>query len=417
MLETLVRHLDMVRLTIAAALLLISMGCSGLIDDGGSGGLTPEEAKALRAWREKALPQIAANCLSCHDGSRALIGFVAGGNDVAMRDTLVVYTPTVVNLDAPGSSRLLTKGLHEGPALNASQTSDILEWIQAERDAAPDPGDGGPILETQPFIPQICTGGLPDEPAAPNPNCPINNVALDDLGVIGGKITFVVQALGSGLYVTNLKLVPGAGGAFIEHPLFVAYGEGITRNNCEVLDEASNSVVCADTIDRFFSVKMNLMMTATPVEQQIAGGTAAFVGFLPTDKLAIHFKAANIFQPDDPGPGGPGATGCKKLAEFKAAAQGPLNTNCRSCHGGANPNATSAMNVTGTDGADDAQLMLACNEVRTRLNLPLIDQSGIFLATVPGNANHPFTFNGNVGQHDAFKAALNPWIIAERDAP
>jgi hypothetical protein len=405
MLETLVRHLDMVRLTIAASCFFVVVGCSGLIDGGGSGGLTPEEAVARKAWLEKALPVLTTNCLSCHDGSRANIGFIEGTADLGRRDTLVAYTPSVVNLDAPGSSRLLTKGAHEGPPLDAIQTSDLLEWVQAEHDASiPDPGVEGPALETDKFIPQMCTGGL-----AGDPTCPINTVALDAVGdgVVGGKITFVVQALGSGLYVTNLKLIPGTGGAYIEHPLFVSWPA----------DETLPPTF--DQIDRFFAVKMNLMMTATPEEEQIGGGTAAFVGFNagPMDKLTIHFKAAKLYQPDPPPGGGTGDVGCKKLDLFKAGAQGPLNTNCQSCHAGQNPNATSAMNITGVDGADDVQLQAACNQVRTRVSFQTIDQSGIFLATVPGNGNHPFTFNGNVGAHDAFKAALNPWIVGERDAP
>ncbi len=407
MLETLVRHLSMVRLTIASACLFMVVGCSGLIDGGGSGGLTPEQAAARKVWLEKALPQLQANCQVCHDGSRANIGFIEGTADFGRRDTLMAYSPAVVNLDAPGSSRLLTKGAHEGPPLDAIQTSDILEWIQAEHDAIPDDGVTGPTLETEKFIPQLCTGGL-----AGDPTCPINTVALDAIGdgVVGAKISFVVQALGSGLYVTNLKLIPGTGGAFIEHPLFVSWPA----------DETLPPTF--DKIDRFFAVKMNLMMTATPEEQQIGGGTAAFVGFNagPMDKLTIHFKAAKLYQPDGGGGGGGGgggATGCKKLDVFKTAAQGPLNTNCQSCHAGQNPNATSAMNITGVNGTDDALLQTACNQVRTRVNFQTIDQSGIFLATVPGNGNHPFTFNGNVGAHDAFKAALNPWIVAERDAP
>ena len=407
MLETLVRHLDMVRLTIVGSCLLVMVGCSGLVDTGGGGGLTPEAALARKAWLEKALPTLTANCLSCHNGSRANIGFMEGTGDLVQRDALMAYTPSVVNLDAPSSSRLMTKGAHEGPPLDAVQTSNLLEWVQAEHDAAiPDPGVDTAALETEKFIPQMCTGGV----AGVDPTCPINTVALDTVGdgVVGAKISFVVQALGSGLYVTNLKLIPGTGGAFIEHPLFVSWPA----------DETLPPTF--DQIDRFFNVKMNLMMTATPEEQQIGGGTAAFVGFHagPMDKLTIHFKAAKLYQ-TDPGSGGGGGgdAGCKKLDLFKAGAQGPLNTNCRSCHGGQDANATSAMNITGVDGTDDPTLQAACNQVRTRVNFQTIDQSGIFLASVPGNGNHPFTFNGNTGAHDAFKTALNPWIVGERDAP
>jgi len=412
MLETLVRHLDMVRLTVATVALIVMVGCTGLIDDGGTGGLTPAEAKARKLWLDKALPQFTTNCQVCHDGSRVNIGFVEGTSDLGRRDTLIAYTPAVVNLDAPGSSRILTKGLHEGPALDAIQTSDILEWVQAEREALPDPGTGGPILETEPFLAQICTGGLPGEAT-----CPINTVSLDAIGdgVIGGKIQFVAQALGSGIYMTNLKLLPGAGGAFIEHPLFVSWPA----------DPAMPPK--ADTIDRFFNVKLNLMMTATPEEEQIGGGTAAFVGFVATDKLTIHFKSATLYQPDAGGGPGGGTTGCKVLASFKTNAQTLFSQpvagaaqSCLSCHGGQNPNATSAMNLTGVDAADDPTIQLACNQARTRVNFQTPDQSSIFLAPDPANMNHPFKFN--TAQLGTFRvgppgAGNNKWIADEVVAP
>lgn len=416
MLETLVRHLDMVRLTVGAAIVLVMVGCTGLIDDGGSGGVTPAQAHANKLWIEKALPVLSANCQVCHDGSRADIGFIAGDSDFGRHDTLLAYDPPVINLDAPSSSRILTKGLHEGPIMDAIGTSDVLEWIQAEHDAIPDDsGVGGPTLETDKFIPSICTGGL-----AGDPTCPINEVVLDAIGdgVVGAKIQFVAQALGSGLYMTDLKLIPGAGGAYIEHPLFVSWR----------IDPESGMEMppLADTIDRFFNVKMDLMMTAAPTDEQIGGGTAAFVGFGagPMDKLTIHFKAAKLYQPDSTPPP-TGATGCKVLASFKTNAQQMFSTAigaqaCLSCHGGQNGNATAAMNLTGVDSADDATLLTACNQIRTRVNFQTPDQSSIFLAPAPGNGNHPFTFTA--AQLNTFRvgppgAGINKWIADEVVAP
>jgi hypothetical protein len=68
-------------------------------------------------------------------------------------------------------------------------------------------------------------------------------------------------------------------------------------------------------------------------------------------------------------------------------------------------------------GVDQANAMNACNQVKQRVNLQDINQSGIFLATTPGNPTHDFTFGGNATTFNNFKTALNPWIIAERDAP
>jgi hypothetical protein len=403
MLETLVRHLYMVRLTVAASLLAaLTVGCTGLIDPGDNGGLTPEEAKARALWTQKALPQLNKACASCHGGSRTVINFIQQpDSDMNIRATLMAYEPQVVNLDAPSSSRLLTKGLHEGPPLSTEEASDILEWIQAEKDAQaslPD-GPGTVVLETERFNPQICTGGLPGDPT-----CPINNVTLDAIGAAGAKITFVAQALGSGLYLTNLKLVPGAGGAFLKHPLFVSY------------PAAGNAI--PDTIDRFFNVTMNLMATATPEEQQIAGGTAAFVGFAagPMDKLGISFKELGLFKPDD-GPPPPTGNICKVLGAF-AGPKAALTTvqagltpaqACSGCHAGANPNATSALAL---NGADDQTI---CNQVLGRMNKLDPNNSGLFLAVAVGNNNHPARF-GAQGQHDAFKAQFTNWLMMETTA-
>ncbi|MBA2539091.1 MAG: hypothetical protein H0V17_05600 [Deltaproteobacteria bacterium] len=325
---------------------------------------------------------------------------MVGDNDLAIRDAILAYTPTVANLDAPSSSRILTKGIHEGPALDAIQTSDILEWINAEKAAVPDPGEDGPRLETAQILPTICTSGLPDSPGAPNVNCLYNNIPLDEIGAVGAKIQFIAQALGSGLYLTNLKLVPAAGGAFIDHPLFVAY--------------PADAEAKADTIDRFFSVKMNLMATATAEEQQIGGGTAAFVGFFSTDKISIHFKAISAFKPDEVGP--PPATGCLRLAEFKANAAQPLQTNCASCHaGGGNPNAKSAVNMDNLLSAVDDDVLLACNQIRTRMNFQDLNLSGLYLAPAPANNNHPFRFPSQAA-HDTFKNAVQVWALAEQTA-
>lgn len=437
MLETLLRRLDMVRLTVTASALVMLAACSGLIDDGGNGGLTPAQAKARKLFLTKALPVLMENCNTCHDGSRDNIGFMIGDTDLAKHDTLVAYTPSVINLDAPGSSRVLTKGQHEGPPLNGTQTSDILEWIQAEKEAAGDTGGGpDPRLQTPPKAIQICTSGLPDDPPAnPNPNCPVNTIELDMVGdgIPGASIKFVVQGpptISSGLYMTELKLVPGTTGAFIDHPLVVAYGERtendteVRDGKCELVDAATSTYVCADTLDRFNTIKLNLDMAATP--ELIGGGAGAFVGFRPTDLIGIHFKAASPFQPD--GGGGTTGGGCKDLATFKAAARNAFTQSiggvqaCNGCHGGQNQSATTTMNLTEINNADDAIAIQACNEVRSRLDFSNFDNSSVVLAPAPGNANHPVRF-GTATDHTTFKNLINnpdpaqSWFVKERDLP
>lgn len=392
------------RHALASIALLAAAGCTGLVGSGEGPedpGLTPEELAAREMFVSKASPVLMQNCGGCHAGQRVGVEFLTGAEDMEIRDKLLTFEPVVVNLTAPASSRLLTKGAHDGPAFTATQLSDVLEWIRAEKDAQPDPGDDTIPLETEPFTPLICTGGT-----APSATCPINTVDLTPLGIPGAKIEFVAQALGSALYLNQLKLIGGTNGAFIEHPLFVSW-------------PAAGGEPLPDTIDRFFNVKMNLEAN---ISEQIAGGTAAFVGFVATDKISIHFKTVKEFQPETPDdPTNPAGGGCKDLPSFKLNAQQLIQQSCASCHANANDaSATSAMNIVGIASTDDTMIQMACNQVRTRVNLITPDQSGVFLAPDPANNNHPFRFQA--AQLATFKngppgTGLLGWINAEKIAP
>jgi mono/diheme cytochrome c family protein len=409
MLETLVKHLDMVRLSARATMLLGAvalMGCSGLIDSGGGSDstLTPEEVAARAAFTEKAKTHLDQNCAACHAGSDPTVAFLVGANAMEERATLMGFDPQVVNLDAPQSSRLLTKREHSGPALTAQQSSEILQWINAERDAAGATGTVDTGLETAAFTPVFCTSGNPGDPT-----CPITTIDISGLveGWAGAKIKFVATPLSQDLYVTNLELEGGPEGVYLEHPLFVSWppqGDPIP-----------------DTLDRFFNIKLNMMPGAMP--EQIGGGTAAFINFTPTNQLTIHFKAVDKYRPDDGGTGTgggtTGATGCKQVASFVTNARATLQTNCASCHANAgNSNARGAMDITGVANAGDATMMQnVCNQVRTRINFSDTNASGFYIAPNPAMATgHDFKF-GTQGAFDTFKAAVDVWVQAEKTSP
>jgi hypothetical protein len=407
MLETLVRHLDMVRLSVSGLALLAVLGlvgCTGLID-GGSDGLTRQERIARQKWKDDALPILRANCTTCHAGSRPQVEFLVGDTDFEIYDTLKAFDPPVVNFEAPGSSRILSKGQHDGPALNAEQTAGLLQWLQSERDVTiTKPTDETQLLATAPFAVELCP---PFDPANPTFVCPtVNRVLLDAVPVVGAlipgaEISFTAHSLSSALYLSNLKITGGTAGAYIEHPLFVstpAEGESYP-----------------DQIDRYFNVKMNLAANAV---EQLSGGTAVFAGFVPTDMVEIHFRVLSPFKPDTGGGMAPG--GCKVLQSFKTNAGPRLTQNCASCHaGGANPNARAAMDLTGVAATnDEAAQATACAQARTRINLVNTEQSGFYIAPNPGSAiNHPFKFNGDVNAFNAFKAAMEIWVQAEKVAP
>ncbi len=385
----------------AATLILVLVGCVGTIEgDGGPIGeeLTPEQIEARAVFAAKAMPHLTGFCASCHAGSRGdIIGFLQGADEAAIRTDLLAFTPVVVNLEAPASSRLLTKGIHEGSAFTGPQLSDVLEWIQKERVAA---GSTviDEVLETTAIMPQLCTAGIPGDPT-----CPINSIALDSIGVAGGVISFVAQPTASALYLQRLQVTPGAAGAYLEHPLVVSYPSGAEPK--------------PDMLDRYFNVKLNLMAGGAPAP--FSGGADVFVGFAPTDEIRFHFKKASAYQPEDTGPGplDPGASGCKDLTSFKANAQAPLQTNCAGCHANAgNIEATGALSLVGINAADDTMIKMACDQTRLRANLQDLNNSGLFLAPAPANANHPFRFP-NVGALEAFRTPILLWLTAERDAP
>lgn len=393
MLETLVRNLHMVRLSAAAV--VMTAGCTGLVDNH-SGADSPAVAAAKQAWTSEALPALTAGtCVGCH-ASQAGQEFLKGPD---VRATLIGFSPQVVNLDAPGSSRILTKGAHSGPALSGDQVTSILDWIKLEKDAATDPGPDEPDLEIAPFAPTLCPMGTTDD------MCPTNDLDLAVVGLAGAKLHFTAEALPSGLYIKNLKVIAATDGAYVEHPLFVSW------------PSPTNPV--PDSIDRFFDVKLDLMANAT---DYVDGGTAAFLGFVPTDQISIHFKAVKPYQDPNAMTGGgggttTGATGCRQLAMFKTATQGQLQTNCASCHAGGNANATSAMNISNIASTDDTMLQTTCNQVRSRINFQTTDQSGFYIAPDPNSGtSHQFKF-ASATAFQAFKSAIDPWVQAEKTSP
>jgi len=90
------------------------------------------ETRAEQAWMNLAYPVFARDCVNCHTDT---VGFLAGSTPFEIRESLLTWQPPVVDVSNPTSSRILTKGLHDGPALTAQETSDILSWLQAEREA------------------------------------------------------------------------------------------------------------------------------------------------------------------------------------------------------------------------------------------------------------------------------------------
>ncbi len=125
MLDTLMRHLDMVRLSVGLAAVIALSACHGLISGSAEGGgATPEGQAAVTAWTDDALPVFKANCVACHTGQYQGQAFLmAGQRSDDMRTALLNFNPQVVDINDPQGSRVLSKGTHEGPALSNTRHS------------------------------------------------------------------------------------------------------------------------------------------------------------------------------------------------------------------------------------------------------------------------------------------------------
>lgn len=232
----------------------LGTACTGEIQSDNLEGLPPAEQVARTAWVEKALPVFTTACNSCHGGTMPMIAYVAGADDLMKRDTLVNYVPRIVNLGAPQSSRVLTKGDHTatggGPALLSTQATDILTWILAESKAHP-----VTAIRSAQFTPMMD-----------------NTIDLSPLGT-PATLTFTIQQVGADAYLTNVKLKAGADGLYFEHPLFETYPMGATEPK-------------PDPVDTFFAVQQNL---AANQEITFGTGTATIQGFVITDPMSIRF--------------------------------------------------------------------------------------------------------------------------------
>lgn len=413
MLDTLMRHLDMVRLSagITAALLL---GCTGLIsgENGGTGNTTPEEALALQKFTHDAYPVLSTVCAACHIGMEPK--FLAGTSTStdpaaqiqAMRTTLLGFDPAVVNLQAPESSRILTKGAHSGPALSAIDSAALLGWLQAEKDAA-----GATttvvIITTDKINPLLCTGGIAGDVAGCTTGdashcCPVNAVSLDSAGMPGAEIDFVAQPLSSDLYVSDIYLKASTAGVYLEHPLFVSWP--VTGNPIP------------DTIDRFFAVKLNLAPATAAVAcpgpscDHIGAGAAAFVGFPPQNRLSITFKVLEAQHATTTTP--PPSAGCGTMgfASFLANVKPSIQPCATMCH--ANGSGKNAMDLSGLASTTDNN---TCLQVRAHVNFQTVAQSGVLLAPQAGqDTAHPFKLSTtSTPTIAAFQTKLNTWISVE----
>jgi hypothetical protein len=334
-------------------------------------------------------PDLVATCSACHEaGGIADTPFLAAPD----RYTSMVSWPGVVTKD-PQKSVLLTYplsgGKHSGVNLDSEELAGtdlaarIEAWLAEEARAI---GDGALDAGRQidPFTPIFG----------------FNAVYLDALGseYSGMALTFTANEIAAGaLELAELEVHPTAKlGVHVVHPLFVVY--------------ASEGGPDPDPVDSFSNVDQTFDVGAASA---LGPGAAILTNWKPGAKLSVAFERIEPYgsQLADGGDEGGIGGGCKDVDAFAASAAPPLSASCVSCHGGANPQAKSAVDMSQVDTNPAA----ACAQVRNRVNPGNPPASQLFVTTDPGgNAAHPFKFGGNAGSFNDFEGSVSTWIAAEK---
>jgi hypothetical protein len=362
------------RLSLATACALAGCTAGSIAVREGDDEMSEEMRAALESFDKEVMPILSANCAACH-ATMPNVDFLKSEPDARQR---MMEWPDLVDLQSPSDSLLLNKGSHEGPALTIEQSAVILEWIQLERAAA---GGETTAVEMDPF----------------QPVAGVNTIDLGDIGLAGSTISFRMEPLAVGMYLSEIVLEAGPDGAHLVHPLFVVWQEA---------DEPE-----PDPIDRFAGLDLAV---ASGQSQMVGGGTAVFVDVAPDSMLSLHFELAEASS-DGGGAGSGGApAGCEAVAAFTTSAQPALSQSCVSCHGGANSSATNATNMTRVNDTTPEGQAAACAQILSRVNLADPENSGIFVAPDPGSgASHPFKFNNDPNAFAAFRGQLTQWIDQE----
>ena len=376
MLDTLLRHLPMVRLRVTGVLGLavVAAGCVG--DITGSDGDSAATAAAKAKFAADVQPILDGFCSACHSGGMPNIEFMMPNPDA--RTQMLGWTG-LIDLTAPTSSTLLTKGAHTGPALTPDQSAVMLDWIELEVVAAG--GEPSPTVETDRITP---VSGL-------------NTVDLTALGLTGTSLTFLYEPLATGMYLSDLKVTGGTGGAHLVNPLFVIWSEGVAE---------------PDPINRFGNIDLTVLEGTT---SQIGGGTAVFVDVVPGSDISVHFRVAEFADGTDPDDdGGVIGGGCNNVTAFTQNAQGALSAACNTCHGtGGMADAIAATDMQQINDLTADGQAAVCAQVKTRVNILDPVNSGLFLAPDPASGTaHPFKFPA-AGDFTNFRNQVLLWINEE----
>ncbi len=342
-----------------------SSSSGGGAHDGDGGGSISDASTAPQGQQlfEALLPGLESNCGgACHQKGIGGAPLWLGPPDPY---TSAVKYPGIIVTD-PGTSIIVTKGRHEGPALVDPLLTQVMQWLTAEAAAIP-------VTMLPSSAPFSVTAGS-------------NDIDCSPAGIPGMHITFGAVASGNLLTLSNVSVVaPSTTGVHITYPIFA-----ILPPMADEIDDSSMS----------------------DVDQTIAAGATAALGpgtliltqWQANAQMKIEFTKIAKATASDGGLTG----GCKALTSFTTNAVPAIQANtCLNCHNtGGSGNAAMDLSGLASNPVNDTA---ACAQALTRANPANPAQSDIILAPTGQVANHPFK-----GASQSFVTMMETWIAAEK---
>ena len=329
-------------------------------------------------------------CGPCHDaGGIADTPFLKDP-----RYESITSWPGIVTKDIAESKLLthsVTGGGHGGTNLDSASLKDTLfpkvkAWLTEEAKAIADTPVEQKGKSVDPFAPILGFNAVY-----------LTSISSDFSGM---AITFTANELtGTSLELTDIQVhTTSKMGVHVVHPLFSVYPKG-GNPNPDPADSFSN-------VDQYIDYGKS---------DALGPGTLILTNWKADGKLQISFENIETYSSMSGmgGAGGGGAGGgCNDLGSFMTNAKDQFNA-CLQCHGGANGQATSAVDMTGL--VNDADVGAACAQIKNRVTPDDPPSSQLFVTTDPdGNAAHPYKFGQNKTAFNGFKSAVSTWISAEK---
>jgi hypothetical protein len=311
---------------------------------------------------EALLPQFQISCgNSCHELGGSGAPTYLGGTDPYL--TITAFAGIVV--PTPTASILLTKGVHEGPALTNPLLGQLTQWLTVE--AAALAANAAPMT------------------TALAPAMGPNTVDLSSLGVAGASLTFTASITADILTMSSMEIAaPTSTGVQVTFPIFY-----VNAGTTQTANDGFSNV--AQTVPAGTSATLG-------------PGILVITGWASGDTLQVAMTQFAKATAMDAGTGG----GCKSVATFTSDAVPQIQANtCLTCHNtGGSGNASLDLSALALATPDYAT---ACAQALTRVNTTTPAQSDIILTpTGAGNPMHPFKT-----ATAAFVSGMEAWIANE----